>query len=103
MSEDRGVMPECDYCGVVPSYEPWHGSGFIDGCLSRHIHACDDCRHLLPGFVDVPVPLMKEQIKDAIGFEFEQGELQMVNATELITVYMAGVKHATVAFTNVED
>lgn len=41
--------PPCDYCGIVPAYHPWHGSGPIAGVDNPHIHACNDCRHLLPG------------------------------------------------------
>ena len=40
--------PPCDYCGVTPDHHPWHGSGHFDGCDNPHIHACNDCRHLLP-------------------------------------------------------
>ena len=40
--------PPCDYCAEPLSYHPWHGSGLINGVESRHIHACDKCRHLLP-------------------------------------------------------
>ena len=40
--------PECDYCGVTPDHHPWHGSGMLNGAESRHIHACDACRHKLP-------------------------------------------------------
>lgn len=40
--------PPCDYCGVIPDYEPWHGSGVFNGEDSPHIHACNDCRHKLP-------------------------------------------------------
>lgn len=41
--------PPCDYCDAELNYEPWHGSGMFNGKVSRHIHACDDCRNLLPG------------------------------------------------------
>ncbi len=40
--------PPCDYCGVIPDHHPWHGSGMFNGEDSPHIHACNDCRHLLP-------------------------------------------------------
>ena len=40
--------PPCDYCKAELDYMPWHGSGLINGEESRHIHACNDCRHLLP-------------------------------------------------------
>lgn len=40
--------PPCDYCGVIPDHHPWHGSGMFSGEDSPHIHACNDCRHLLP-------------------------------------------------------
>ncbi|MBH3456691.1 hypothetical protein I5Q41_18590 [Pseudomonas monteilii] len=40
--------PPCDYCGTVPSYHPWHGSGMLNGVENRHIHACDGCRGQLP-------------------------------------------------------
>ncbi len=38
---------QCDYCEAVVD-DPWHGSGTINGKTRRHIHACDNCRHLLP-------------------------------------------------------
>ena len=44
--EDR--YPPCDYCGAEMDYMPWHGSGTINGVESRHIHACNNCRNLLP-------------------------------------------------------
>ena len=47
--EQVNSYPPCDYCGVVPDYHPWHGSGVIDGKESPHIHACSECRHKLPG------------------------------------------------------
>ena len=37
----------CDYCGAETG-NPWHGSGLLNGVESRHIHACDSCKHLLP-------------------------------------------------------
>jgi len=40
--------PPCDFCGVIPDHHPWHGSGMFNGEDSPHIHACNDCRHLLP-------------------------------------------------------
>lgn len=40
--------PPCDYCRRELVYHPWHGSGLFQGVESRHIHACDECRHLLP-------------------------------------------------------
>lgn len=40
--------PKCDYCGEVPDCHPWHGSGMFNLVDSPHIHACTDCRHLLP-------------------------------------------------------
>ncbi|TVT66058.1 MAG: hypothetical protein FHK79_18210 [Pseudomonas sp.] len=40
--------PPCDFCGVIPDHHPWHGSGMFKGFDSPHIHACNDCRHLLP-------------------------------------------------------
>lgn len=40
--------PPCDFCGVIPDHHPWHGSGMFKGEDSPHIHACNDCRHLLP-------------------------------------------------------
>ena len=45
---DDAQYPPCDYCAEPLSYHPWHGSGLINGVESRHIHACDKCRHLLP-------------------------------------------------------
>lgn len=44
--------PPCDYCGMVPDYHPWHGSGMLRGVESRHIHACHACRAKLPAHVD---------------------------------------------------
>jgi len=41
--------PPCDYCGVIPDQHPWHGSGMFKGEDNPHIHACNECRHLLPG------------------------------------------------------
>ena len=41
-------FPNCDYCGIIPDYHPWHGSGVINGTESPHIHACNECRHKLP-------------------------------------------------------
>jgi hypothetical protein len=40
--------PKCDYCGEVPDCHPWHGSGMFNLVDNPHIHACTDCRHLLP-------------------------------------------------------
>ena len=37
----------CDYCGALTE-APWHGSGEMHGKENRHIHACDNCRDLLP-------------------------------------------------------
>ncbi|MDV5861341.1 Lar family restriction alleviation protein [Pseudomonas mendocina] len=57
--------PPCDYCGVVPDYHPWHGSGAFLDVENPHIHACNDCRHLLPTAqsaperVSVPVELLE--------------------------------------------
>ncbi|RDL17035.1 hypothetical protein D884_03214 [Pseudomonas sp. URMO17WK12:I10] len=48
--------PPCDYCGTVPSYHPWHGSGMINGVENRHIHACDGCRWQLPSYAGQPHP-----------------------------------------------
>lgn len=41
-------FPPCDYCGTIPDHHPWHGSGPLNGVESPHIHACNDCRHMLP-------------------------------------------------------
>lgn len=46
--QHQGEYPPCDYCGVIPDYHPWHGSGLLHGVENRHIHACDQCRGLLP-------------------------------------------------------
>ena len=48
--------PPCDYCGTVPSYHPWHGSGMLNGVENRHIHACDGCRGQLPSHPGQPHP-----------------------------------------------
>lgn len=37
----------CDYCNAE-TQDPWHGSGMLNGVESRHIHACSQCRNLLP-------------------------------------------------------
>lgn len=37
----------CDYCNAE-TQDPWHGSGMLNGAESRHIHACSQCRNLLP-------------------------------------------------------
>lgn len=47
-TEQDDQYPPCDYCGVIPDHHPWHGSGMFNGEDSPHIHACNDCRHLLP-------------------------------------------------------
>lgn len=52
---DDAQYPPCDYCAEPLSYHPWHGSGLINGVESRHIHACDKCRHLLPAVSAVGV------------------------------------------------
>ncbi|MCK5502565.1 MAG: hypothetical protein KAI82_15115 [Tritonibacter mobilis] len=44
--------PKCDYCGEVPDCHPWHGSGMFNLVDNPHIHACTDCRHLLPAPVE---------------------------------------------------
>ncbi|WP_409287489.1 hypothetical protein [Pseudomonas guariconensis] len=46
--EHQGGYPACDYCGTVPDYHPWHGSGMLKGVENRHIHACEGCRGRLP-------------------------------------------------------
>lgn len=48
MTKEENRYPPCDYCGVDVDYMPWHGSGLYNGEISRHIHACNDCKHLLP-------------------------------------------------------
>ncbi|WP_410480728.1 hypothetical protein ACJ70E_16080 [Pseudomonas plecoglossicida] len=48
LQAETGSYPPCDYCGTVPAYHPWHGSGVINGTENRHIHACDGCRGKLP-------------------------------------------------------
>jgi predicted RNA-binding Zn-ribbon protein involved in translation (DUF1610 family) len=47
-AEPAEEFPNCDYCGIIPDYHPWHGSGVINGTESPHIHACNECRHKLP-------------------------------------------------------
>ena len=37
----------CDYCDAE-TQDPWHGSGMLNGAESHHIHACNQCRNLLP-------------------------------------------------------
>lgn len=46
--------PPCDYCQFTPDYHPWHGCGVINGEESPHIHACNDCKHLLPIKIKLP-------------------------------------------------
>lgn len=51
--EQEGLgYPPCDYCGTVPDYLPWHGSGLLNGAINKHIHACDQCRCKLPAHDD---------------------------------------------------
>lgn len=57
--------PPCDYCGVVTDYHPWHGSGPINGRESPHIHACNECRHLLPSAPKADDPV-KQMLLDAL-------------------------------------
>ena len=59
--------PPCDYCGVVPDYHPWHGSGAFRGVENPHIHACNDCRHLLPTAQSAPerVSVPRELLESA--------------------------------------
>ncbi len=48
LESERNVEPlHCDYCDAVTD-NPWHGSGKFAGRVRHHIHACDNCRHLLP-------------------------------------------------------
>lgn len=54
--------PPCDYCGAVPDYHPWHGSGALNSAENPHIHACNECRHLLPSAQGVSVP--RELLED---------------------------------------
>lgn len=63
--------PPCDYCGNTPDHHPWHGSGILNGVESRHIHACNTCRHLLPG---------------------SQAELNLLNKVEHMAAYHEGPK-----------
>lgn len=63
--------PPCDYCGNTPDHHPWHGSGILNGVESRHIHACNTCRHLLPG---------------------SQAELNLLNKVEQMAAYHEGPK-----------
>lgn len=53
-SAQDDAYPPCDYCGVVPDYHPWHGSGAFRGVENPHIHACNNCRHLLPTAQSAP-------------------------------------------------
>lgn len=46
---DDEQFPPCDFCGLIPDYHPWHGSGCLNGEENPHIHACNSCRHKLPG------------------------------------------------------
>lgn len=47
VSETEAFILRCDYCKKETD-DPWHGPGFIGDVKSKHIHACDDCVHLLP-------------------------------------------------------
>ena len=53
--------PPCDYCGINPDHHPWHGSGVLNGIESRHIHACNACRHKLPSHPGLPAGLDNQQ------------------------------------------
>ena len=81
--------PECDYCGATPDHHPWHGSGLLAGVESRHIHACDSCRHLLPASPAQPeVQRLREALdgmlevyggeRDADGLPKHEVELNLI-------------------------
>ena len=61
--------PPCDYCGIVPAYHPWHGSGPLAGAESPHIHACNECRHLLPAPQPKGEPVAYDPAKENKQFE----------------------------------
>ena len=67
---EQNDWPKCDYCGEVPDCHPWHGSGMFNGVDSPHIHACTDCRHLLPTADErVEQGPVAEVIPNAVGIE----------------------------------
>ncbi|MBX9753654.1 MAG: hypothetical protein K2X80_02790 [Pseudomonadaceae bacterium] len=61
--QDYGPLT-CDYCGAE-TRDPWHGSGSINGTESKHIHACDNCRDLLPVAKQVVMP-ERDQLSKAM-------------------------------------
>lgn len=66
--QDSQYALVCDYCGKTLDYMPWHGSGLLNGQMSRHIHACDECRDKLPHATSSIANLMVEASQRA----FEQ-------------------------------
>ncbi|GEM_PF-2742709 len=70
--------PPCDFCGVIPDHHPWHGSGMFKGVDSPHLHACNECRHLLPSR-----PAQTEQQPEQSGLNDDSKEAAMQKAFEL--------------------
>lgn len=62
----------CDFCQAVVS-DPWHGSGELNGQLSKHIHACDACKHKLPNSAAEIGPESEEILRDTLGSIFTHG------------------------------
>ena len=89
--------PPCDFCGCAMNEMPWHGSGLINGAISRHIHACNDCRDKLPA----PLPskaklkMIQDTITSATGVEFGSNEPRTVSEADLLAVFEAGIKFAS--------
>jgi len=71
--------PPCDFCGVIPDHHPWHGSGLFKGVDSPHLHACNECRPLLPArpaqIEQQPVAWMLEGAVGGSCLEFQQSDL----------------------------
>ena len=97
---DDAQYPPCDYCAEQLNYHPWHGSGLINGAESRHIHACDKCRHLLPvvsaGGVDERVPELSSFVAfaDALGLDLRQADDQWDSALALYEKLIAAYPQA---------
>ena len=83
--------PPCDYCGATVDYMPWHGSGMLNGIESRHIHACNDCRHMLPATHpaapgDTAAPDLKLcGINVVVDEAMAPGEMKMVSGVDAVT------------------
>ena len=82
-SETEAFILRCDYCKKETD-DPWHGSGFIGDVKSKHIHACDDCVHLLP---QPPAPSVSPASdKTACVSEKAESESQIPEGYQLVPV-----------------